>query len=304
MNLVSPGASAESATECRPLEITDLIMGWDEQGVRLPISQATATQALSARGQAQAVRILRRLPTQDGMLVDSAVDETVLRVHLELQRLAEELQQPRRVLEHINLRVEALLATATNAPVYVIDVGCGLGYTARWLSARGGLDPRVHIIGVDTNRTLIEAATRLAGTERLGCRFVCGDAARLEGLVDDPRRAVIVSSGLLHHMSLPQIRQLVESHSYHHVDSFAHWDLVPGKWSVLGAWLFHRARMREAISRHDGVASARRAWSAEELLSATSGISANYDLLCRDPGAIRPPLTSVLRPLVGTVREK
>jgi hypothetical protein len=85
---------------------------------------------------------------------------------------------------------------------------------------------------------------------------------------------------------------------------FAHWDISPGPWATAGAWMFHQARMREAVSRHDGVMSARRAHSAGILLAAARQGAPDYRVDCNDGPTWRPCLSDVLRPLIGQVRAK
>ena len=57
--------------------------------------------------------------------------------------------------------------------------------------------------------------------------------------------------------------------------------------------------MREAVSRHDGVLSARRAHPAATLLAAARAGADEYHVSCADTPAWRPSLVHVLRPIVG-----
>jgi len=86
------------------------------------------------------------------------------------------------------------------------------------------------------------------------------------------------------------------------VAAFAHWDIAPCFWSTLGAWVFHRARMREAVSRHDGVLSARRAHPAETLLAAAERGAPRYRVRVDEGSRWHPRAIDVLRPIVGERR--
>lgn len=290
-----------ACSDLRPLELTDLLWDFDMSGVRRPVRVATVVDALENRGQRRAARLARRLPSRGGWLDEDAVDALLLRVHCELQRLGEELQQPRRVAEALRTWTEPWLATSSE-PVRVVDVGCGIGHTLRWLAASGALGPRVELVGVDTNAVLVDYAIGLTGAEQLGCRFVRGDAFAPGAAVDDPGRTVVISAGLLHHLTALELQDFFAAQSALGVARFAHWDLDPVGWAVLGAWVFHRARMREPLSRHDGVLSARRAHPARTLVSAAVAGAAHYEISCEDGSRWWPAVADVLRPVSGIRR--
>jgi hypothetical protein len=93
---------------------------------------------------------------------------------------------------------------------------------------------------------------------------------------------------------------LFAAHEALDVSAFAHFDVDPSRWATAGAWVFHQARMREPISRHDGVLSARRAHPADRLLAAATNGAPDYRVTCHDAPTWRPALAEVLRPIVGT----
>lgn len=287
--------------DLRPLELTDLLWDFDARGERRPVRVATVVDALEARGQRRAARLARRLPTWDGWLDEEPVDALLLRVHCELQRLGEELQQPRRVAEAVRSWTEPWLAESSD-PVRLVDVGCGIGHTLRWLAASGALGPRVELVGVDTNAVLVDYANELTRAERLPCRFLRGDAFEPGAAVDDPGRTVVVSAGLLHHLTEGELQGFFGAQSALGVARFAHWDLDPVGWAVLGAWVFHRARMREPLSRHDGVLSARRAHPARTLATAAAAGAQDYEISCEDGSRWWPAVADVLRPIRGVRR--
>ncbi|MFI7540745.1 class I SAM-dependent methyltransferase [Actinoplanes sp. NPDC049599] len=237
-------------------ELTDLLWAADPvSGERLPVRREAVIAQLEKGGQRRAARLARKLPARDGVLVAGEIDALQIRVHCELQRLGEELQLPRRVAEWV-LRFRQ---SRGSEPIRVVDVGCGLGYVVRWLAAYGVLGPGVELVGVDLNRALVERAGELAAAEGLRCRFVAGDALAPGVAGDDGRATVVISSGLLHHLPATALPGFFAAQRALEVAAFAHWDIDPGPWTTLGAWVFHRARMREPVSRHDGVLSARRA---------------------------------------------
>lgn len=276
-----------------PLEITDLL--WSDSGD--PVLRDEAAELLRSRGQRRAARIVARLPERDGVLDVAAVDALGLRIHRELQRLGEELQLGRRVASVVG----TLLPTG-DSPVRVVDVGCGLGHVLRSIAAHGDLPEHVELVGVDLNPVLVSEASRLATIEGVGCRFVSGDAFEPGVAVADGARTVVVSSGLMHHLAPDELSGFFAAQAQLEVFAFAHWDIAPCLWSTMGAWIFHQARMREPISRHDGVMSARRAHPAETLLAAAERGAPDYAVEVREGSRWHPRALDVLRPLVGVRR--
>lgn len=276
-----------------PLEITDLL--WSDSGGA--VVRADAVELLRSRGQARAARIVERLPAPDGLLDVATVDALGLRIHRELQRLGEELQLGRRVAS-----VVRTLLPAGDEPARVVDVGCGLGHVLRSIAARGDLPAHVELVGVDLNPVLVDEAVRLTAVEGLKCRFVSGDAFEPGLVVEDGARTVVVSSGLMHHLAPEDLDGFFAVQARLRVAAFVHWDIAPCLWSTMGAWIFHQARMREAVSRHDGVMSARRAHPAETLLAAAGRAAPDYAVEVREGSRWHPRALDVLRPLVGVRR--
>ena len=280
------------------LEITDLLWQCNDHGQPIPVPRAEAVSRLAGLGQRRAARIVGRMPATGGVLDAQYVDELMLRVHCELQRLSEELQLARRIAGLLAPLVARLRETG-GAPVRVVDVGCGVGYVVRWLAATSALGAGVELTGVDLNATLVGAAIRLAERESLNCRFVRGNAFNPGLAVDDGRRTVVISSGLMHHLPAGGLAGFFAAQAALDVAAFAHWDIVPCAWSTLGAWVFHQARMREPVSRHDGVMSARRAHPAEVLLAAARAGAPDYAARALEGGRWQPRAIDVLRPVVG-----
>ena len=280
------------------LEITDLLWSVDADGVRSDVSREDAVDTLVRLGQRRAAQIVSGLPSVGGVLDPVAVDALGIRVHCELQRLGEELQFGRRVAALLSGLVRDL-QPSLKAPVRIVDVGCGLGFVVRWLAATGTLGPFVELVGVDLNPVLISEATRLAAAEGLSCWFVCSNAFEPGGAIDDGTRTIVISSGLLHHIPAVELPSFFAEQARLRVAAFAHWDIAPCLWSTICAWVFHRARMREPVSRHDGVLSARRAHSAAILETAARATASAYNPQVREGSRWHPRALDVLRPVVG-----
>jgi SAM-dependent methyltransferase len=274
------------------VEITDLLWPVDAGGLRLPVRRDEVAGRLDAAGQRRAARIVSAMPATGDVVDAEYVDALGMRVHCELQRLGEELQLGR--------RVAALLTPvlARTGAVRVVDVGCGLGFVVRWLAATGRLGDGVELVGMDLNPVLVAEATRLAGAEHLRCRFEHGDALAADQVAGDGARTIVISTGLLHHLPGPDLPHFFAAQARLGVAAFAHWDIVPCLWSTLGAWVFHQARMREPVSRHDGVVSARRSHPARVLLDAARSGAPGYQVTVAET-RWQPCALDVLRPVLG-----
>jgi len=80
--------------------------------------------------------------------------------------LAEAFYHGHRVWDLLRRIVSTARASGFHNRLRVIDVGCGIGYTVRWLAAHLPLeDLGLEIVGMDLNSTLIREATRLAAAE-------------------------------------------------------------------------------------------------------------------------------------------
>jgi SAM-dependent methyltransferase len=281
------------------LEITDLLWSYDATSdARLRVERKAVADTLRARGQSRAARIVNRLPEVDGYLVAEEVDALGVRIHCELQRLGEELQLGRRAASLI-AELLLLLGLDDGRPVRLLDVGCGVGHVLRSIAFRGDLPAQVELVGVDLNPALTAEAKRLSGVEGLPCRFVAGDAFSSGLAIDDAPRTIVMSTGLLHHLDTEELTRFLGAQAQLHVAAFVHWDIAPCLWSTIGAWLFHQARMRESVSRHDGVLSARRAHPAADLLSVAHRAAPAYQSEVREGSPWHPRALDVLRPLVG-----
>jgi SAM-dependent methyltransferase len=276
------------------VEISDLILDVDPETLaRLPVRRGDVVDRLEAVGNRRGARLVRRLPVRAGDVLDEdAVDQLLVRVHAEIQRLSVEFQQGRRVAGLLEPLVRSLAADPRCRTV--IDVGCGLGYVMRWLAARSPLSRLVELVGCDLNPALVRTAQRLAEDERLPCRFLQADAFRL-----DVGPAVFISNGVMHHFRGADLAGFFAAQEAAGAAAFVHHDLAPTWISPFGAWLFHWARTREPLARHDGQCSARRAYGDDELVAAVRRGSPSLVPLIIDPVGERNPVLNVMRPVIG-----
>lgn len=283
----------------RPSEITDLLWSVDADGRRQAVSKADVLNRLRVQGQRRAARIVSAIPSARGILYPGHIDALGFRVHCELQRLSEELQLARRVAALLSSLIEIVRLPVTG-PVRIVDVGCGLGFIVRAMAASAALGPDIELVGVDLNPFLVAEARRLAEHEGLTCRFEQGDALTPGLAIEDGACCIVISSGVIHHLPESGLAEFFRAQARLNVAAFAHWDIAPCLWSTLGAWVFHYARMREPVSRHDGVLSARRAYPAAQLLQAAQIGAPGYDVRVLEGSRWHPRALDVLRPIVGT----
>ncbi|MEK0097011.1 methyltransferase domain-containing protein [Streptomyces sp. A475] len=278
------------------IEISDLVVDHDPgTRERLPVRGADVVARLVAAGDRRGARIAAGMALDDdGNLDPLAVDRRLVAVHTELQRLSEELRLGDRIAELLRPLLAVIRAAGrSDGPLRVVDVGCGLGYLVRWLAASGALGPDVDLVGVDFNAALVTEAGRLARAEGLPCRFVRGDAFAL----DEPA-TVYVSTGVLHHFRGDDLDAFFAAQATPGTAAFCHFDIAATGLAPIGAWVFHRARMRDPLGRHDGVMSARRAHDDETLLAAAAHADGLTPLVYEPRGRSNPFCTT-LRPVVG-----
>ncbi len=290
--------SSVASTEGDPdLEISDLIVDYQLETLqRIEVSKDAVLDYFEQHGNRRAQRIVRSLPSSGGILDPDAVDHALIVAHMELQRLHEEFVHGDRVLRLLRPALRVLQRRGVPPPWRVVDIGCGLGYTVRWLTSRGGLGPQVQLIGVDYNAGLVHCAQRVGESEGLRCDFRVGNAFRL----DEPA-TVFISTGAAHHFRGAALERFFASQSSAH--AFLHFDLVPTWLTPLGAWLFHRARMRSGLARHDGPLSAARAHSGKDLLEASRRVLPDFTIELFDGEVGTVPLTRVFHCVVGIRRE-
>jgi SAM-dependent methyltransferase len=238
-------------------ELSDVIFDVDPETLaRRPVDRDAAIAKVRADGNAEGARILAELPARDGAFDPDAVDRLLVASHYEIQRLALELQQGPRMAGLVRAAVAAVRAADPSVQPVVVDVGCGIGYVLRWMAAFGGLDG-VKLVGADFNPALIAEARRLAALEDLRVEFVHANAFAVPGAT------IYVSSGVIHHIPAPALPGFFAAQAG--AWAALHVDFQPSAIAPYGAWLFHEARMRLPLARHDGVQSAVRAHPADVL---------------------------------------
>ncbi|HJZ63582.1 MAG TPA: class I SAM-dependent methyltransferase [Candidatus Acidoferrum sp.] len=246
-------------------EISDLIVQYDAKSLaRLSVSKAEILRVFEGFSNKKAVRVIEKIPTHDGSFDANAVDRLMLTVHWEMQRLAEEFYHGNRVLRILRATIDSLRVDGFSGPIRIVDVGCGIGYTIRWLAAHTNLPAeKIELTGVDLNATLVNEADRLARAESLPCSFFHGDAfsSNLAG-------QIYISTGVIHHFRGDDLTAFLSRHDSEGTQAFIHFDFQPWALAPFGSWFFHVIRMRTALARHDGVLSAARAHTAQTLVSA------------------------------------
>jgi SAM-dependent methyltransferase len=254
-------------------EISDRIIDFDPETLeRRPVKKADVIEEFDRLGNPWAAKIVSDIPaTRDGALDEGAVDQLLIKIHCEMQRMSEEFQHGQRVAELLEPLIQVLRDAAVPTPIRIVDVGCGSGFVIRWLTANASFGDDVELIGADYNSALIAEAKRLALAENLSSRFMVANAFRLEQTA-----TLIISTGVLHHFRDADLLQLFKLHDHPKTHGFVHFDFHPSPVAPFGSWLFHAARMREPLAKHDGVLSAMRAHSSAELLTAAREGAPNF----------------------------
>lgn len=281
-------------------EITDLLVQHDPKTLaRLPVRKSELLAAFAAHGNRQAIRVIHGIPDQDDFLDAAVVDRLMLRVHWEMQRLAEEFVHRARVDELLGTAVRVIRGTGFTKPLRVVDVGCGTGHTVRWLAAKSGLvRDHVEFLGMDLNSTLIREANRLAAAEKLPCRFLHADA-----FSEEVSGNIFMSTGVIHHFRGEALHKFLQRHEQPQTKAFLHFDFQPWLLAPLGSWFFHILRMRTALARHDGVLSAARAHSAATLTAAARSAAPGLASGIYGAKIWGTPAPRVFQTLVGIRRE-
>lgn len=280
-------------------EISDLVVAYDPETLaRLPVRRDEVLAELERHGMARAAKIVSRWPHEAGVLDAGFVDRVLLRAHHELTRLSEEFMQGRRMRRILAPLLEALRRERVPAPYRIVDIGCGLGFVTRWLAAHGKLGDDVELWGCDYNAALVQFAQALAAEERLPCRFLVANAFRL-----DAPAAVFMSTGVVHHFRGAGLERFLGQQARAGASAFLHADIKPSYLAPLGSWIFHEARMREPLARHDGVLSTLRAHSAERLTLAAKNACPAYAAAMFDGERELFPVLKVMQVLVGVRRE-
>ena len=240
--------------------------------LREPVRKQDLLSVFSQFGNRKALRAIHALPATGGVLDSREIDALFLTIHWEMQRFAEEFYHGHRVWQLLRRVVACIRACGVRETLRIVDVGCGIGYTTRWLAANvSPTDHNVEFIGMDLNSTLIAEANRLANAEKLPCRFIHGDAFSAEN-----SGHVFLSTGVIHHFRGEALLAFLRRHDQRQTQAFLHFDFQPSLVAPYGSLFFHYLRMRTAIARHDGVLSAARAHTAKTLTDAARNAAPGF----------------------------
>src|SRR5215831_2390706 len=278
-------------------EISDRIVDFDSETLeRRPVKKDDLTREFRALNNRFALRVVNKLSADgNGVLDPQAMDQLLVTVHCEMQRMSEEFQHGQRMAELLNPLLQAVRGDSpTGRRLTVVDIGCGTGYVLRWLAAHHAVPDDVHLVGADYNPALIAEAQRLSAAEGLSCQFKVANAFRLDG-----RAAIYISTGILHHFRGAGLTQLFAQHAQPGTRAFLHFDFHQSPLAPLGSWLFHAARMREPLAKHDGVLSAIRAYTAEELLTAARAGAPAFNSAVYGTRLWQLPIPRAFHSLVG-----
>ena len=281
-------------------EISDRIVDFDGATLeRRPVMKSEVLREFQALNNRFAVRVVEKLPVdQDGVLDPQAMDRLLVTVHCEMQRMSEEFQHGQRMAELLNPLLNAIRDPDSPRRLTVVDIGCGSGFVLRWLAAHRAVPDDVDLIGADYNPALIAEARRLAAAENLACQFKVANAFRL-----DETAAIYISTGILHHFRGSSLTQLFAQHVRPGTRAFLHFDFHQSPLAPFGSWLFHAARMRQPLAKHDGVLSAIRAYTAHELLSAARTGAPTFTSAVYGTKLWQLPIPRAFHSLVGVLPE-
>jgi 2-polyprenyl-3-methyl-5-hydroxy-6-metoxy-1,4-benzoquinol methylase len=275
-------------------ELSDLLLETDPVSLeRKPVRRADVLARLRSHGMRTAERIVAAIPGGE-VLDPDVVDGILVRSHCELQRLSFEFRNGQRLLQMLHPLLDAIRAASDQRPLRVVDIGCGMGFVLRWLAAFGQLEDDVELLGCDFNPTLIRNAQALAREERLRCEFRVANAFTLERPAH-----VFLSTGLIHHFRGPSLTEFFRMQASVKPWGLLHCDIKASWAAPLGSWLFHQARMREPLARHDGVLSAVRAHPREVLLSSAKEGAPELAWTMFDGRPSLLPLLRTLQTVVG-----
>jgi len=103
---------------------------------------------------------------------------------------------------------------------------------------------------------------------------------------------VFVSTGVVHHFRGDELPQLFREQARSDALAMVHLDIRPTWAAAIGAFIFHQARMRVALARHDGYLSAVRAHPTPALVAAMrAGAPEHWHAMLDDDAPLLPILS-------------
>jgi SAM-dependent methyltransferase len=170
----------------------------------------------------------------------------------------------------------------------VLDMACGHGRVTRELARRGAA-----VTGLDLSRALLDKASAIEAADRLGIRYVHGDAASAPELEDAAFDAVVINFGLsdiddLDGALATVARTLRPGGTF--VFSILH-PCFPGGATVSGAWPSDGRYYDEGYWVADGTASSlrRQVGANHRTLSTYLNTLSRYGLLVAEVAEPAPP---------------
>lgn len=179
------------------------------------------------------------------------------------------------------------LLPALGAEATLLDVGTGLAdipVKAQALAASKGI--RLSTFGIDEAASLAHANTRrLDGS-------ICGDARRLP--FASKSIDVVTCSQMLHHFEEPELRVIIAELSRVARHAVIVSDLRRSYVAAAGFWLVSVALRFHPVTRHDGVVSVLRGFTARDLAQSVTSSTGYQPRVRRHPGF---RLTAVWTPM-------
>ena len=145
----------------------------------------------------------------------------------------------------------------------ILDVGCGSGDVALAVATRLSRDGHIpRLICADLHLPILAAARRHVGAA-MPCAYLCADGLRLP--LPDRTVDVVLCTATLHHFPEAAAARLLGELGRVARGAVLVGDLARGWLTYLGARALTTVATRNRVTKHDGVASALRAYTADEV---------------------------------------
>ncbi|HKA91493.1 MAG TPA: methyltransferase domain-containing protein, partial [Haliangiales bacterium] len=206
---------------------------------------------------------------------DTTPAGTKQRILADVERISRLLLLPPFWRRRITRMILEARRTRRGRPVRVLDIGAGGGGLLFRLEdwARAHRIP-VELHGADYDADAVAAAQRRAGEEGRRVAFRAADARRLDDIADGGVD-VAVTTFMLHHLSPGDVACVLHQLDRVAAVNFFAFDVRRSALAVPALWAFLRVGGFDAPTRHDAMASLRRAYTPAELaaLLAAAGVA-------------------------------